>query len=45
MKDNNVNQATAEWTALMYACEWLHENKPAVAAKWINILQADKVGA
>lgn len=41
-KQQNVDEATAIWVAFVYACEWITENKPEMAERWIEALKQAK---
>lgn len=40
-KDHDVTEEQAILTAFIFTCEWLTENKPELAARWINTLKGD----
>lgn len=41
-KQFEMSEEQAIWTALKYACEWIEEYKPEVAAKWVATLSEGK---
>ena len=41
-KNHEVTDEQAIWSAIIYSTEWLTENKPELANKWVKILEGAK---